>query len=313
MLEAGDYAEIDLLKTELSRRWSAVGTTQFVRAVAGELDAIRMKGSMKSRNIVPVLCVVAFAPLLAHDLYVMPDRFILKPGQDLIVELHNGDAFPDSEGPPARERLHGTRILGNKGPIELKDFHEAHKGLATRVPIGEIGSGSFIITASLSANSRKYESAKFQAYLEDEGLTMVSKYRAAHREQDQPVTELYSKYAKGLIVYGTPSRFSTQPVGLTIEIIPDIDPATLKAGASMPVHVLFEGRPLAGLTIETTWTTGAPGKPSVVGITDSKGQLAIPLQTGKCRITTGYSQRYRDQSVANWETFFATLTFEVSR
>jgi uncharacterized GH25 family protein len=268
---------------------------------------------MKSPSVLPALCVAAFAPLLAHDLYVMPDRFILKSGQDLIIELHNGDAFPDSEGPPVKERLNGTRIIGIKSPIELKDFHEIHKSLATRVPIGEIGDGSLIITASLSANSRKYDAAKFKAYLEDEGLSMVSKYRDAHGEQGQPVTELYSKFAKGLIVHGSPSNFSTQPVGLTIEIVPDVDPATLKPGASLPVHVLFEGKPMAGLTIESTWTTGAPGKPSVVGHTDSQGRMAIPLQTGKCRITTGYSQRYRDQAIANWETFFATLTFEVSR
>jgi len=265
---------------------------------------------MKSTKTALTLCVATLSQLLAHDLYVMPDRFRLQHGQPLIIELHNGDAFPDSEGPPAKERLRDTRILGQSGTIELKDFREANKAIVATVPVD--AKGSLIVTASLSANSRKYDAKKFAAYLEDEGLAMVARYRQAHGEQDRPVTELYSKYAKGLIVNGTPTSFSTKPVGFKIEIVPTVDPATLKPGAPMPVRILFDGKPMAGLSVEATWTTGAPAKPSVVGQTDSDGRLTIPLQKGKCRITTGYSQRYRDQAVANWETFFATLTFEVT-
>jgi uncharacterized GH25 family protein len=257
------------------------------------------------------LCVASLMPVSAHDLYIMPENFHVKPGQDLTVELHNGDAFPDSEGPPAAERLENTRMIGRGGRVELKDFYEHNKAAVTRASIGD-ATGSVILTASLSAKSRDYDAKKFEAYLEEEGLAMVSKYRQAHSEQDKPVKELYSKYAKALIVNGKSSDLSTQAVGLKIEIVPTVDPATLKPGASMPVQILFEGKPASGLTVETTWTTGGPGKASVVGHTDSNGRVSIPLQSGKCRITTGYSQRYRDQAVANWETFFATLTFEVS-
>jgi hypothetical protein len=87
----------------------------------------------------------------------LPRNYIPVKGTD------HGLPVSHSEGPPARERLHGTRILSDKGAIELKDFHEAHQSLVTRTPIGEIGGGSLIITASLSENSRKYEAGKFQA------------------------------------------------------------------------------------------------------------------------------------------------------
>ena len=267
---------------------------------------------MTPKNIALTLCTASLAPLLAHDLYVMPEFFRVRPGQHLTVELHNGDAFPESEGPPATERLRATRILGAKGSVDLKDFHEARKALVTSATMDAAGSGTLVITASLSANSRAYDAPKFQAYLEDEGLKMVAAYRKQHGEENQPVKELYSKYAKALVVNGASSVFATRPVGFVIEIVPAVDPATLQPGGSMPVQVLYEGKPMAGLTIETTWTTGAPAKPSVIGATDGSGRIAIPLQAGKCRITTGYSQRYRDQTVANWETFFATMTFEVT-
>jgi uncharacterized GH25 family protein len=267
---------------------------------------------MKTRSVVACLCTASVTSLLAHDLYIMPESFRVKPGQSISVELHNGDAFPESEGPPAIVRLQNTKLLGKGAGVELKGFREEHKALVTTLPIGKEGVGSMILTAILSANSREYDAKKFQAYLEDEGLTMVTKYREAHGEQDKPVNELYSKYAKALIVNGSPSSFSNKPVGLKIEIVPSADPATLNPGEPLPVQVLFDGKPTAGLTIEATWTTGAPAKPVVVGHTDENGRIAIPLQNGKCRITTGNSRPYRDQTVANWETFFATLTFEVT-
>jgi uncharacterized GH25 family protein len=266
---------------------------------------------MKLRVIGLYFCMAPLTPLFAHDLYIMPETFRVEPGQNVAIELHNGDAFPDSEGPPAVARLQNTRLLGKGATVELKDFREEHKALVTSVHIGDASGGSLIVTATLSANSRQYDAKKFQYYLDEEGLAMVSKYRQEHGEQDKPVKELYSKYAKALIVASSPSSLSTKPAGLTIEIVPAVDPATLEPGTSMPIQVLFLGKPAAGLTIESTWTTGGPGKPSVVGHTDGKGRLSIPLQGGKCRITTGYSRRYRDPSVADWETFFATLTFEI--
>ncbi len=125
------------------------------------------------------------------------------------------------------------------------------------------------------------------------------------------ITEIYSKYAKALVVVGKPSDFSTRPVGMMIEVVPAVDPATLKPGQSLPVQVLYRGKPAAGLTIETAWTNGEPAQASVVGRTNSEGRLAIPLRAGRCRITTGYIHRNPNQQVSEWETFLATLTFEV--
>ena len=227
------------------------------------------------------------------------------------MELHNGDAFPESEGPPAMQRLHETRLLSAASIIELNGFREERKALISNVQIPKTMKGSLIVTATLSANKRTYDAKKFESYLDDEKLTIVSKYRRDHGEQGNAVQEIYSKYAKALIISGDPSDFTTRPVGLKFEIVPSVDPGMLKAGASMPIQVLFEGKPAAGVTIETTWSTGQSAKASVVGQTGRDGRLSVPLQHGKCRITTGWSQRFPDQTVANWETFFATLTFEM--
>src|SRR5439155_22435094 len=82
---------------------------------------------MKLKTVGLCLCVTSLTPLFAHDLYIMLETFRVKPGQNVVIRLHNGDAFPDSEGPPATARLHDTRMLGKGGSLDLKDFREEHK------------------------------------------------------------------------------------------------------------------------------------------------------------------------------------------
>jgi nitrite reductase/ring-hydroxylating ferredoxin subunit len=258
-----------------------------------------------------LLALAAAGPLLAHDLYIMPETFRPKAGQTITVALHNGDAFPESEGPPSLERLHDTRLLSGASPLVLEHFRDEHKALVSTTLIPAGGSGSLIFTASLSANSRSYDAKKFATYVEEEGLGMIAAYRKQHGEESGPIKELYSKFAKALIFTGAPSAFSTHPVGMKIEIVPAVDPGTLKAGASLPVKVLFDGKPAAGLSVECTHSTGAAAKGEVVGHTDKAGRVSVPLVNGRFRITTGMSRRNADQNAANWETFFATLTFAI--
>lgn len=252
-------------------------------------------------------------PLMAHDLYIMPETFRPKAGQAIFVELHNGDAFPESKGPPSRERLGETRLLSKGAPVLLKNFTEERKALVTNVTVPGDATGSLIFTTSLSANSRSYDAKKFETYLEEEGLEMVTRYRKEHGVDAGPIKELYSKFAKALVFNGSPSQFSTRAVGMKIEIVPAVDPGTLGAGGSLPVQVFLDGKPAVGLSVECTHTTGGPAKGEVIGHTDSQGRVSVPLQNGRFRLTTGFSQRYRDQSVANWETFFATLNFAIGQ
>ena len=270
---------------------------------------------MKLSTAATGLCLAGWlaTALLAHDLYVWPETFRLKAGEILVVALNHGDLYPESAGVAPLARLGETKLIGAGGTIELKDFTESHNALVKSVKLDNTMTGSLVLTAMLKANMREHDAKEFAKYIEDERLEMVAQYRRDHAEQDKPAKEIYSKYAKALVVNGAPSAFSTRPVGLKIEVVPGVDLATLKPGESLPIQVLFGGKPAAGLVIETAWTTGGLGESATVGRTDSRGRLLVPLQRGKCRITTAMSERYADQTVANWETFLATLVFEVGR
>jgi hypothetical protein len=52
-----------------------------------------------ARDLFLALSIVA-APLAAHDLYILPERFFAAPNQAILAGFHNGDSFPQSEVSP---------------------------------------------------------------------------------------------------------------------------------------------------------------------------------------------------------------------
>lgn len=70
---------------------------------------------------------------------------------------------------------------------------------------------------------------------EAKGLTVTSEFRT-------------TQYSKTMFA---PSAISTQSLGLKFELVPLADPMTLTPGTPLAFKLLFDGRPLAGISIAT--------------------------------------------------------------
>jgi uncharacterized GH25 family protein len=247
---------------------------------------------------------------LAHDLYIMPERFRVTPGDKLGVAFHNGDAFPESEASVKVERLRDVAVRSSLKSATLEDLKV--DGNRTTGSVIIPGNGSLIVTGRTIPNFIELEAAKFEEYLKEEGLPEIVDWRGKHGEKGKAGRERYSKYVKSLLVAGSPNEYYRTVTGLLIEIVPEKDPSLLKPGESLPVRVLFRGAPAANLQIEAAWA-GATGKAvTVAGRTDANGRLSVPLaKAGKWRIHTIKMERCADQKAADWESFWASLTFEL--
>jgi uncharacterized GH25 family protein len=109
------------------------------------------------------------------------------------------------------------------------------------------------------------------------------------------------------------NEFHSRPTGLAMEIVPEISPYDLKVGADLPVQVLLRGLPAVDVQVETSLASGgSPTKTTVLGRTDKAGRIVIPhVSTGKWRIHAVSMEQCKDTSVADWESSWASLTFEL--
>lgn len=256
------------------------------------------------------LAAIAASRLLAHDLYVLPARFFVDPGKQLLVSFNNGDSFPVSEASPVLKRVRDTNLISAKGPAAMRGLRiDGNKATATSTapPTGE-----FIVTIRTIPNFLKQERAPFLAYLKEEGLLHVMEWRTQHEETKMPGRERYSKYAKALLVAGESDGFFAHQVGFPIEIIPESDPYKAKPGNELPVRVVFKGNPAADLQLEAAWTSHGESKTTIAGRTDSEGRITIHLdRPGLWRLHALKMERCSEPTVADWESYWASLTFEV--
>lgn len=96
----------------------------------------------------------------------------------------------------------------------------------------------------------------------------------------------------------------TKPQGLPLEIVP-LSAVAPAAGKTVPVQVLWEGRPLAGAKIARS---GAD-KPAPIE-TDAQGKAAIPISaTGRQIISVAHKQALKDEPRADQYSASANLVF----
>ncbi len=259
-----------------------------------------------------VICFFALllSTLYGHDLYLLPDRFQAEPSTKIQVAFHNGDSFPESEVAPKPDRLQDASLRSSNQNRHITGLHISGNetlGMA-QVP----GRGCILLSVRTVPNFIELPADKFTAYLKEEGLTKVLRWRGEHQEALKPGRERYRKFAKSLLVAGKADDFYKEKLGLAIEIVPLLNPYQLHAGARLPVQVLFRGKPAADLQLEAAWAGEGGKKVEVVGRTKANGQIDVPLaKPGKWRLHTLAMERCPEPKIADWDSYWASLTFAI--
>ncbi len=245
-----------------------------------------------------------------HDLYLMPEQFMLPAAGPLRVVFQNGDAFPEGSSNVKPERLRNTRAAMKSGSSNFEGITAEAKRTVASVRVA--GEGVAILTAQTIPNFIELAPAKFTSYLKHENLTHVIEWRQQHGETAKPGRELYSKYVKSLVQVGKSDGYFREKTGLTIEIVPEVDPYSLRPGGELPVQVLFRGKPAANLAVEAAWLEKGKSVVRTVGRTDGEGRLKIPVKAaGPHRLHAIAMERCADAKAADWESFWASLTFAI--
>lgn len=79
----------------------------------------------------------------------------------------------------------------------------------------------------------------------------------------------------------------------------------MKAGDSLQLRVLFEGKPYAGATLE--------GDHDKVGLTDKEGLIKVTLKKGRQIYTVERRDPLKNDPDADFISTTTTLTFEVNK
>jgi uncharacterized GH25 family protein len=263
---------------------------------------------MFSRISISLVLFLIVFPARAHDLWLIPPENGMV-GKPIVIRANVGMDFPKSEHTPDpavfKRRLFigpdgkqgELRAAGNKEKSGLLEFQATLPGV-------------YVLAVETQPKMITLKADAFNAYLIDDGLPHI--YRLRHKEKtlDQPGRERYSKYCKALVKVGSGGGDPCKAAGLLLEIVPLRDPFALKSGDSLPVRVLFQGKPLPEANVG--WQLPGDGNVARGYVrTDDKGHALIPVvRAGLMTIRLTHMTRPKTKDY-EWESFWTTLTFRV--
>ena len=254
-----------------------------------------------------VVLFFAAAPLLAHDFWIEPSTFRPEVGATVGIALRVGEGFRGDA--VARDPGRIARFVlvspSRETPIEGVSGHDP----AGVVRVSEPG---LQIVGYRSKTSRvELDAEKFEQYLKEEGLERIIADRARRGESGKPSREIYSRCAKSLLsAGGAGTSGHDRALGFPLELVPGKNPSSFTAGATFPLRLEYEGKPLAGALV-VALRRDAPGE-RVSARTDAKGQVSFALAgPGAWLVKAVHMVPAPAGSGADWESLWASLTFEV--
>jgi uncharacterized GH25 family protein len=249
----------------------------------------------------------------AHDFWVQPGEYQVMPGHATSVTLLVGHGPDRQRSAIPLRRITRFEAVGPRG--FRVDFHSSLQlgrpqddgTLVFRQP------GTYVLV--LRTDGRAYSllpAIRFNDYLRVEGLTPALQFRERTHRTSAGGSETYSRQAKTIIQVGDepdPASVVTQPLGLLLEIVPDVDPYAERCLKRLPVHVLYRGRPLSSALVKLT-DLEHDANPIEMHLTDERGRAVFGArERGAWLLNVIWTEVAPESSDADFETTFSSLTF----
>jgi hypothetical protein len=255
--------------------------------------------------LVAVLALLLPLPARAHEFWIEPKTFRPEVGSVLRLGLHLGERFAGEPFPRNPALIDTFVVVGPRGEQPVMG---RSGGMTNFVRIEAFGLHVIGYRSLRSRNELPAE--KFESYLREEGLEAIVALRARQGESRKPGREVFSRCAKSLIAAGGEAVGGyDRALGFTLELVPQQNPYTLGEGERLAVGVLHDGRPLAGAKLVAV-NRREPEK-LLSAVSDADGRATFRLASaGVWMITTVHIVRAPRGVDADWESFWASLTFE---
>ena len=256
--------------------------------------------------VVVLVAQLAGATLLAHDMWIEPTTFTPKPGDIVGARLRVGQDFI---GDPLRR----DDALIDQFVVQAAAGRKPLVGRPGADPAGLLrvdASGLMVIGYRSHPSTVEQAAEKFNQYLKEEGLEAIAALRA-RRGETGGVRELFSRCAKSLVLSGPiqPGE-GDRALGFTLELLAEKNPYTMAAGQELPVRLTYESRPLADALVVAINRTNPTEKLSARSDANGRVRFRLP-HGGQWLMKAVHMIPARADAQADWESFWASLTFEI--
>ena len=245
--------------------------------------------------------------LLAHDFWIEPSTFRPEMGANVGFALRVGEGFRGDPVPRSPGRIERFLLVSPSREAVIE-------GVPGQEPAGvaRVSEPGIQVAGYRSNTSRvELEAEKFEQYLKEEGLETIIAERARRGESAKPSREIYSRCAKSLLAAGAGAKSGhDRELGFPLELVAERNPYAYSIGGPFPVRLEYRDKPLAGALVVAV-NREAPEK-RLSARTDAGGRVSFALaRPGAWLVKAVHMVPAPADSGADWESLWASLTFEV--
>ena len=265
-----------------------------------------------------MLTVISGSLILGHNFWLVAkqnDAGESDAGEGTVrVEANTGHHFPTGESAVSPSRVADGRIITINDSVPPANYHVEDKSLVFAATYDVTTAA--IIAITLNPHPITLEADKFKGYIDDEDArAAVAPYFQADVTAEAQ-REVYTKYAKAFIAgHGAEAagdEIFGRVVGHKLEIILDRNPATLRHSGQLSVQLLFDGKPGTGLRVSSGGEQVKDGGYAEHRRTDEDGRATISITApGRWYIRSHHIRPHPDKHIADWESFWTSLTFQI--
>ena len=264
--------------------------------------------------LIALLVCSRVSSVAAHDFWLQPGEYWIRPDALTPMTLQVGHGPFRQRSPIPARRITRFQAMAPQGAVI--DLHKQLRLGGAQddgdFRLEEPGLHVLVLQTDYGAQTH-LPSIRFNDYLRAEGLTPALEQRARLRRMDADGSERYSRCAKSIVQVGPSSPGSqtqvSKPVGLPLEIVPEANPYASPRSASLPVRVLYAGRPLAGALVKLT-NLKDDASPFEVHLTDRNGRASFTMpNSGAWLLNVIWTKALPRSEETDFETVFSSLSF----
>jgi len=257
-----------------------------------------------------LLAVVAVVG--AHDMFLRPTRYFVAENAEVVVQVLNG-TFSKSENSITRDRVLDVSVVSPSGRARMDTSAWTIAGDTSTFTVRTGAAGTYVLGASTRPRMITLEGKAFNGYLKSDGIPDVLAARRRSGELEKPARERYAKHVKAMVQVGDARAgdFGAQ-LGYPAELVPMENPYTLRVGGTLRVRTLVDGQPAANQYVLYGGRTPNGARIQQRGIrSDAQGVARIPIKRGVWFVKFINMTRLAGDAEADYESKWATLTYEV--
>ena len=244
----------------------------------------------------------------AHEFWLQPSSFILKKGDKANIRFMVGENFEGDNWSGNRSKINFLSLYLNGIKRDLSSAISDNKGDSLQYTFSQEGT-AMVVYNSLNSFI-ELGPAKFNAYLEEDGLREAIEYRKQHNETDSMSHEFYQRSVKTILQVGVKYDSSfKQTTPLPLDIIPMQHPYLIKDKQKLTMKVLFNNKPLADQLI-TIWYRYENKTMKEELLTDQDGLVSFKVKrSGSWMVSTVKMAHLENNPKANWQSYWGSCTW----